>query len=154
MKEYESHIWYEDQVSFMPSSDHLESPKQNPSSSSNSTHNHLSNYHNIPIYPCKKELDHLPSSYQLVPPDQHYFLQHLPLLVQSNSINNNSNIINPNTFLNNSPTFPSSSSLTQEDQIQQITSQDFYNADTHDQLTDWRVLDKFVASQLSHEADH
>lgn len=113
MKEYdESHIWYQDdQVSFLPSD------YQNPPPGCNN----LGNYHNLPLYPCKRELDdNLHSSYKFVlPPEQ------LPLLVESTS------------------------NINRSDQIDQHTTHQY----DHQQLTDWRVLDKFVASQLSHEDD-
>nr|QXO33768.1 VND transcription factor [Betula platyphylla] len=44
-----------------------------------------------------------------------------------------------------------SSTLTQEDHINSFYSS---NEQAVDQVTDWRVLDKFVASQLSHGDDH
>lgn len=126
ISEHESPIWYDDQVSFMQD---LESPKQI------SNHSNLSNYHIVNPYPCKKELD-LP--YQL-PHHPDHFLQ-LPLL----DINHTATL--------------QSSSLTHQDQIQRAHHEQINyrsgplygkSSAVDDQLTDWRVMDKFVASQLS-----
>ncbi|ESR34932.1 hypothetical protein CICLE_v100069882mg, partial [Citrus x clementina] len=56
--------------------------------------------------------------------------------------------------MNHASTLQQSSSLTQEEHMQQNLQ--FFGRDQNyeqavDQVTDWRVLDKFVASQLSQE---
>lgn len=136
-------MWYEENVSFMPE---MDSPKQNSQSTIMTTHQFQNNSF------CKKELENnLNHQYQIAP---HHFLQ-LPLLE------------NPKLFFQTSnssmPLYGSnfqSSSLTQEEHsIQQNQDQKFqpiflsnnYDEQAVDQVTDWRVLDKFVASQLSHE---
>ncbi|XP_020215106.1 NAC domain-containing protein 7 [Cajanus cajan] len=138
--EHDSPCWYEDQVSFMQD---LDSPKQTSQSSL---------VYQIP-YPCKKELDF---PYQL--PRDH-FLQ-LPLL-ESPKLLQSSSTMNPNAVApyvidhaNHSTMLPSS--LIQEEQVGHQNFQYGNNNSNEqvavDQVTDWRVLDKFVASQLSHDA--
>lgn len=88
-----------------------------------------SSYHQR--FPCKQELD-LPYS---MPRDP--FLQ-LPQLESNFDRQNGSTM--------------QSSTLTQEEHIQQSYMNSLYgNEQAVDQVTDWRVLDKFVASQLSQE---
>ena len=158
--EHDSPYWYDDQTSFMPD---LESPNQNSS-------NNNVNYQNIP-YPCKKELDHLIIPYHVTHGHDQNFL---PLLESPNKL-----VQSVITATTSSPS-PSSSSIPGvrlahpatlqpsryarlDDHIQQTrdenypvfhghkSSVDEQVMDGRDQLTDWRVLDKFVASQLSHE---
>lgn len=122
--EQDSPIWYDDQGSFMPD---LDSPKQNPNP------NYVPSYHNQhhSPYPCKKELDF---PYQNLPHHGNFF--QLPLLDSPK-------------LLQTSPM----SAFGQQEQIQQVHSQNlnYYSDQAADQVTDWRVLDKFVASQLSQE---
>lgn len=141
--EHDSPIWYDDQVSFMPD---MESPRQH------SNPNNLSNYH-YPYNPnsCKKEMD---SHYRIPTPD--HFLQ-LPNLESPKMLHQ------PHTSCN--PVLPSYGGLInlnpgishQEHMIHQTLDQNLHsmfrngNEQSGDQVTDWRVLDKFVASQLSHE---
>ncbi|KAK7258232.1 hypothetical protein RIF29_32791 [Crotalaria pallida] len=149
VSEHDSPCWYDDQVCFMQN---LDSPKQITSK----PNNNMMIYQQLPYNnnPCKKELD-LP--YHQFPRDQ--FLQ-LPLLespklLQSASTLSASNNNNPMAV----PYMPSSSALMQEDQsVQQQNFQAtmYGNINTNeqgvdDQVTDWRVLDKFVASQLSQD---
>ncbi|EOY22909.1 NAC domain protein, IPR003441 [Theobroma cacao] len=144
VSEHESPCWYDDQVSFIPD---LDSPKQ--TSQSNMA------YH-IP-YSCKKELD-----LQYHVPHEHYL--QLPLLESPKLLQTPAGAVTCNSMaaygldMNNASTLQSST-LTQEDHIQQTHDQQHLhalygnssNAQAVDQLTDWRVLDKFVASQLSQE---
>ncbi|KAK7822695.1 nac domain-containing protein 7, partial [Quercus suber] len=144
VSEQGSPCWYDDQVSFMPD---LDSPK----------HNSQSNLmYQLPY--CKKELDLVPYH---APHD--HFLQ-LPLLESPKLLQSaptiSSNSLAPYVIDINHATTLQSSSLSQEEQIQhQPHEQNFYvayannncNGQAVDQVTDWRVLDKFVASQLSHE---
>ncbi|KAK1577651.1 hypothetical protein Q3G72_023573 [Acer saccharum] len=156
VSEHESPCWYDDhQVSFMQD---LDSPKQNSQP--------LNLGYHLP-YVCKKELDH---HLQFQVPNHEQFLQ-LPLLESPkvllqttptdnlNSINmagyNGLDIIN---HASSSTNLQSSSSLTlQEEQnlnLHSIFGRDSNNnepAAVDDQVTDWRVLDKFVASQLSQD---
>lgn len=135
MSEHESPIWYDDQVSFMPD---MDSPKQPPN---------MTTYH-YPNYSCKKEQDF---QYQ-IPPD--HFLQ-LPLLESPKLLQappmtmascNSMPIYGLN--MNHAKHLQSSSSvLTQEQNAGHPT----YDQAVDQSVTDWRVLDKFVASQLSHE---
>ncbi|XWS36942.1 hypothetical protein CRYUN_Cryun19dG0001000 [Craigia yunnanensis] len=143
VSEHESPCWYDDQVSFIPD---LESPKQ--TSQSNMAY-HLA-------YSCKKELD---LQYQV--PHKHYF--QLPLLESPKLLQTSGAAVSCNSMaafgldMNNTSNLQSSS-LTQEDHIQQTHEQYLHalygnssNEQAVDQVTDWRVLDKFVASQLSQE---
>uniref|UniRef100_A0A7N2MIC6 NAC domain-containing protein n=2 Tax=Quercus lobata TaxID=97700 RepID=A0A7N2MIC6_QUELO len=144
VNEQGSPCWYDDQVSFMPD---LDSPK----------HNSQSNLvYQLPY--CKKELDLVPYH---APHD--HFLQ-LPLLESPKLLQSaptiSSNSLAPYVIDINHATTLQSSSISQEEQIQhQPHEQNFYvayannncNGQAVDQVTDWRVLDKFVASQLSHE---
>ncbi|XP_060211586.1 NAC domain-containing protein 7-like [Lycium barbarum] len=135
--EHGSPIWYDDQLSFMQD---MDSPKPN----------YINHYPNN--YPnCKKELDNL--HYQIPPHHQnhHQFLHQLPLL------ETNSKLVAapPGTISCSSmPVFGinvnQSSMLTQE----RIPPTFANNEQVADQLTDWRVLDKFVASQLSQEDEN
>ncbi|XP_059666961.1 NAC domain-containing protein 7-like [Cornus florida] len=133
MSEHESPIWYDDQVSFMPD---LDSPKQ--ASQCNP------NYHYS--YSCKKEID---LQYEM--PHEHFNqLQTAP----SESCNS---VAAYGLDINNGSSFRSSS-FVQEEHVQQNNHQNlhFIYGDNNnieqtgldDQVTDWRVLDKFVASQM------
>lgn len=151
MSEHESASWYDDQVSIMPD---IDSPNQ-----SNSQSNIL--YH-IPHIPCKKELDNLP--YQL-PQDHQYYLSHLPHLESPKLLQSSltCNSLSPYPDINNSSTLMPSSSLAQDQEHFQVqihgqnlnntTAILYGNASEQalDQVMDWRVFDKFVASQLSQE---
>ncbi|XP_075501074.1 NAC domain-containing protein 7-like isoform X2 [Primulina tabacum] len=132
MGEHDSPIWYDDQVSFMQD---MDSPNQ---------HSRSNLQYPYPNYnSCKKELD---LQYGIT---QDHFLQ-LPLLESSkmasfpglNNMNIGSNFLHP-------------SGLNQEQiHIDQNFHSMFKNNDeknSNDQVTDWRILDKFVASQLSQE---
>ncbi|XP_022738093.1 NAC domain-containing protein 7-like [Durio zibethinus] len=142
VNEHESQCWYDDQVSFIPD---LDSPKQ--TSQSNMAH-HLS-------YSCKKELD---LQYQV--PHEHYLqlpLLEIPKLLQTQGAVTCNTMAALGLDMNNASTLQSSSMI-QEDHIHQTHEQHLNalydnssNEQAADQLTDWRVLDKFVASQLSQE---
>ncbi|KAK7252665.1 hypothetical protein RIF29_36777 [Crotalaria pallida] len=135
MGEYGSPCWYDDQVSFMQE---------------HNSHSPLYAATHHRQYPCKQELE-LMQQYTM-----HHdasFLQ-LPQLespkVPHQSYNNNGSALQT-----------SSLSTTQEESIQQCQLQSMqlmmYGNNSNDQaveqVMDWRVLDKFVASQLSHD-DH
>ncbi|KAK2379599.1 NAC domain-containing protein [Trifolium repens] len=154
MNEHDSPCWYDDQVSFMQD---MDSPNQ--TSQSNLI------YQQLP-YPCKKELDNLP--YQNLPRD--HFLN-LPLLESPKLLQSSSNITsNPmvtttyGTIYHANSMLPSSSMLLQEEHIINPNQQNFHAMYGNDNsnieqgvvdeqvTTDWRVLDKFVASQLSQDA--
>ncbi|KAL3755894.1 NAC domain-containing protein 7 [Eucalyptus grandis] len=129
MSEHGSPCWYDDQSSFMPD---LDSPKQ-------ISHPNYA-YHHVP-YACKKELD-----FQYQVPQEH-FLQ-LPLLEIPKMLNSS---VAPLVGLHMNhaiSTMQSSSAITEEEHIEKTNNS---SAQLADQLTDWRVLDKFVASQLSQE---
>ncbi|KAG4933140.1 hypothetical protein JHK87_047142 [Glycine soja] len=143
----QSPCWYDEQVSFMQD---LESPRRSISLPYASYH-----HHHHPS--CKPELMEL--QYNNIPHDAFLQLPQLesPKVTQSacsvvpygyeNNNNNNNN--------NNGSTLQFSS-LTQEEQLQYCNNQQshhsLYGSNDHavDQVTDWRVLDKYVASQLSH----
>lgn len=145
MNEHGSPCWYEEPMSFMPD---LESPNQ--SSHSNFPH-HVSNF------PCKKEVEYLPYQQAQVPQDNHNFL-HLPLLESQKLANTFALDVNLQTS-NFQPSAPKQLNIHQQQQ-QQLSDQNLLflfdnnnNCDeqTMDELTDWRVFDKYVASQLSQE---
>ncbi|KAF5734431.1 NAC domain protein [Tripterygium wilfordii] len=136
MGEYDSPCWYDDQLSFMPPDG--ESPRRISQFYSSSYHPHH--------YPaCKQELHHqLQQQHYNMPPQHHHdpFLQ-LPQL-ESPKL--------PQSAASVSVPYGNSTLTTQEDQ--QLQHNLSNNSDQAvDQVTDWRVLDKFVASQLSH-GDH
>ena len=181
VSEHESPCWYDDQVSFMPE---LESPKHNSTTnvvvSSNLANYQLLPYPNCK----KEQLDHhhhhhLP--YQLLPHEHFLPLLESPkVLLQSAAASTSSSLV----LNHNAAALQSSISLrsSQEDHDQRMQQshddhQNFHalvygnnnstttttttndhqqpaGMDDHDQLTDWRVLDKFVASQLSNEDHH
>ncbi|XP_016697153.1 NAC domain-containing protein 7 isoform X1 [Gossypium hirsutum] len=121
VSQYESPCWYDDQVSFTPD---LASPMQNMA------------YHHLP-YSCKKELD---LKYQA--PNEHYL--QLPLL-------DSPKLLHPSVEafgldINNASTLQE----THEQHLQTLYA-NTNNEHAADQVTDWRILDKFVASQLSQE---
>ncbi|KAK8516366.1 hypothetical protein V6N13_047068 [Hibiscus sabdariffa] len=131
MGEYEPSCWYDDQVSFVQE---LESPKRIPQPYAATYHHH---------YPCKQELQ---LQYNM-PHDLFLQLPHL----ESPKVPQSAASMSCNSFI------PYNGS-TQEEQLHQGHHQNlnsFYNTTIDhqavDQVTDWRVLDKFVASQLSHE---
>ncbi|KAJ6326923.1 hypothetical protein OIU78_013916 [Salix suchowensis] len=141
VNDYDSPCWYDDQVSFMPE---IDSPRRISQPYASYLHH----------YTCKQELE-LPYN---VPHDP--FLQ-LPQLespkVQSGATASSNSAIAYAYDRTNGSTLQSST-LTQEEQMQQFHQQNlnsFYSNNNSeqavDQVTDWRVLDKFVASQLSHE---
>ncbi|XP_038904529.1 NAC domain-containing protein 7-like [Benincasa hispida] len=138
MNEHESPCWYEEPGSFMPD---LDSPNQ---SSHSNFPNHMSNF------PCKKEAEYLPYQQAQVPQDHHFL--HLPLLEGQKLANTFALDIN----LQTSNFQPSAAKIQQQqlsDQNLLFLFDDNNNNDeqTIDQLTDWRVFDKYVASQLSQE---
>lgn len=139
LSEHDSPVWYDDHVSFMPD---MESPKQH-------SYNPNLSYNNYPYTnSCKKEM----ALHYGIPPD--HFLQ-LPLLESPKVLQAAAGMscrplnINPVTNLQ-SPGF-------NQDHVHQTLDQNFHsvfrNNGEHsgEQVTDWRVLDKFVASQLSQE---
>ncbi|GLU05619.1 hypothetical protein SLE2022_227110 [Rubroshorea leprosula] len=138
MGEYDSPCWYDDQVSFMQE---LDSPRRIPQP--------YTQYHHH--YPCKQELE---LQYNL-PHDPYLQLPQLesPKVPQSGtrSVSCINSVV---PFAGNNL----QSSLSQEEQMQpgghhQSLNSVYGNSNDQavDQVTDWRVLDKFVASQLSHE---
>ncbi|XP_043715171.1 NAC domain-containing protein 7-like [Telopea speciosissima] len=131
MREHESPCWYDEPVSFIPEPD---SP--NP-------------------YSCKQELE-----LQFHMSNIGSFLQ-LPQLESPKFPHSTAasgsccSVAAYGLDVNNHGSTLQSSSISQEEQIQQNHHQydmnSLYNEQAVDQVTDWRVLDKFVASQLSHE---
>ncbi|CAA3019867.1 NAC domain-containing protein 7-like [Olea europaea var. sylvestris] len=140
VSEHDSPIWYDDQVSFMPE---IDSPKQQ-----------NLDYH-YPYNSSKKELD---LQYQM-PPDLH-FLNQLPLLespkmVQPPTSMSCSSISTYGGIHINNLSHSFQSSIQSHDQhnFHSVYRNSTTEQPAGDQMTDWRVLDKFVASQLSHEED-
>ncbi|KAK8626161.1 hypothetical protein V6N13_133813 [Hibiscus sabdariffa] len=138
MGEYESSSWYDDQVSFVHE---LESPKRVPQPYAATYPHH---------YPCKQELL---LQYNM-PHDPFLQLPHL----ESPKVPQSAASMSCNSVIPYNGSTLQSSTLTQEEHLHQRHHQNlnsFYNTTIDhqavDQVTDWRVLDKFVASQLSHE---
>ncbi|KAJ8443202.1 hypothetical protein Cgig2_005753 [Carnegiea gigantea] len=147
-REHESPSWFEDQVCFNPD---MNSSKQGTSQSNN--------LHNFPLYNHKNELlDHQHHIPFCIPQEQH--LIHLPFLENSilvlhspHGVNNCNNALVPcGVDINQGgctmPQFHDDSH--QNAPMGLIVSNIDANLDG-DQVTDWRVLDRFVASQLSQE---
>ena len=168
MNDHESPYWYDDQVSLMSD---LDSPQQPPSQSNNN--NTIINYSS---YTYKKELNHHHINHNnhshshnhghrlpfQIPQEQAHLMQY-PLFENSKMLlgpsshgNSNSALVHYNLDMN------LHSSL--DVNVQHIDNNNHNNAstlliennngdeqDVLDQVTDWRVLDKFVASQLSQE---
>lgn len=138
--EHESPCWYDEQVPFMPD---LDSPK---GLAPDMGYNHP--------YPCKQELEmnyHIPrNTFVQLPQLESPKFPNSTVTLSGNSITAYALDINQGSTLQ-------SSTLTQEEQTNQshhLQMNSVYNTSTEqavDQVTDWRVLDKFVASQLSHE---
>ncbi|CAI0413683.1 unnamed protein product [Linum tenue] len=141
--EYESPCWYDDQVSFMQE---LDSPRQIPHhqhqqpylspSSSYLHHQHQRYLH------CKQEVDQLQYNMSQNHHQHHHNLESFlqlpqlesPKLPSNANCNNSSSSMVPNYSYEKN----NYNSNATDDQEQAVA-------------TDWRVLDKFVASQLSHE---
>ncbi|KAA8521889.1 hypothetical protein F0562_012797 [Nyssa sinensis] len=145
MDEHESPCWYDDQISFMPDFD---SPRRISQPYSSYHYQHSS----------KQELDQLQYNMPHEP-----FLQ-LPQLespkVPPSLANASCNSVVPYNFNRNNGSTLQSSTLTQEEHVQQNNQQNMNSlySNNNEQaveqvVTDWRVLDKFVASQLSQEDD-
>ncbi|KAL3499524.1 hypothetical protein ACH5RR_038617 [Cinchona calisaya] len=134
--DHESLFWYDEQVSFMPDFD---SPKRIPQP--------YTSYN--PHYSGKQELE---LQYNNIPHHHDAFLQQLPQL-ESPKVPQSYGLIDHRSINIGSSILQSSAHLQQSHQAQMLYS-DHNNTDQNqavDQVTDWRVLDKFVASQLSHE---
>ncbi|KAG8486686.1 hypothetical protein CXB51_019977 [Gossypium anomalum] len=143
MGEYESSCWYDGQVSFMQE---LDSPRRIPQP-------YASYYHR---YPCKPELKLQYNS----PHDPTFQLPQLenPNVQQYSAASLSCNSVVPDgNYDGKTGSTLQSSTLTQEEHTHPTHQQNlksFYDSTSEqavDQVTDWRVLDKFVASQLSHE---
>ncbi|KAM7491256.1 hypothetical protein LguiA_034177 [Lonicera macranthoides] len=128
MDDHDSICWYDEQVSFMPDFNSPNRPYSNPS---------YNNHH----YPCKQELELQYNNN--IPQHDSLFLQ-LPHLESPKM---------PYSFdtSNNNATNLHSSREEQIISTQQENINSIYVNNTDDQVTDWRVMDKFVASQLSQE---
>lgn len=147
-REHESPSWFEDQVSFKPD---MNSSKQGTSQSNN--------LHNFPSYNHKNELlDHQHHIPFCIPQEQHLihhpFIENSVLVLHSpHGVNNCNNALVPyGVDINQGdctmPQFHDDSH--QNAPVDLIVSNIDANLEG-DQVTDWRVLDKFVASQLSQE---
>ncbi|KAG2408340.1 NAC domain-containing protein [Vigna angularis] len=141
----QSPCWYDEQVSFMQD---FESPRR--------ISQPYASYHQH--HPCKPELMEL--QYNNIPHDAFLQLPQLesPKLTHSAPSLSCSSVVpfayETSNNKNNGSTLQFSS-LSQEEQIQYChqQSQNSLYDNAVDQVTDWRVLDKFVASQLSHNQD-
>ncbi|CAH8256087.1 unnamed protein product [Arabidopsis lyrata] len=162
--------WYDDQLSFMASELDSSSPRQFlPNHYYNRHHHHHQqtlpcglnassayafNNNNNPNLQCKQELElHYNHMVQHQQQNHHLresmFLQ-LPQLESPTSNCNSNN--NNNT--RNIGKLQKSSNISHEEQLQQGNqsfSTLYYDQGVEQMTTDWRVFDKFVASQLSNE---
>lgn len=133
--EYESPCWYDEAASFMQEFD-----RHSPSTRINNHHNHISP---SPYYACKQEFEVQYNMNNL--PHHDPFLQ----LPQLESPNNNHKLPNTTIFTTNITTFD------HHHHRNTTNTMSFYDQpvvmDDDQVVTDWRVFDKFVASQLSHE---
>nr|XP_043634747.1 NAC domain-containing protein 7-like [Erigeron canadensis] len=142
--------WYDDQqVSFMPETD---SPIIQNNIRFNSSGN-SSNYQSYPYSSCKREeLDHHQlQNYQVTTP--HHYPQ-LPLLESPKLVQTcSSSTPVYGSVINQGSNHMQPSLVTQDHSNNNIQihhqGQSYYN----DQVTDWRLLDKFVASQLLNQGD-
>lgn len=170
--------WYDDQLSFMASGLDSSSPQQfHPNHHYNRQQHHHQqtlpcglnassayafNNNNNPNLQCKQELElHYNHMVQHQQQNHHLresmsFLQ-LPQLESPtsncNSLPNGSSNNNKNTT-RNIGNLQQSSNLSHEEQLQQGNqsfSSLYYDQGVEQVTTDWRILDKFVASQLSNE---
>ncbi|KAK9103197.1 hypothetical protein Sjap_020451 [Stephania japonica] len=137
--EHGSPCWYDEQVSFMPE---LDSPKRV------AQPDHHMGYHHH-AYPCKQELE---LQYQ-IPHESFLQLPQLesPKLPQHTTANvSNCNSINIAYGLDINH---GKEQMQQSHHQRNINSLLFNNKNEQvaDQVTDWRILDKFVASQLSQD---
>ncbi|KAL3334530.1 hypothetical protein AABB24_030984 [Solanum stoloniferum] len=137
--EHGSPIWYDDQLSFMQD---MDSPKP-----IHPQINYINHYPNN--YPnCKKEFDNL--HYQ-IPPQNHQFLHQLPLLETTKVVAAPPCFSSMPIFGNINVNRPA---LLTQDQHVHPTFATNDNQQVADQVTDWRVLHKLVASQLSQEDEN
>ncbi|CAI0476868.1 unnamed protein product [Linum tenue] len=166
--EYESPCWYDDQVSFMQE---LDSPRQiprhqhqQPYPSPSSSYLHHQHQHYLQ---CKQEVDQLQYNISLSHHQNHHNLESFlqlpqlesPKLPSNANCNNLSSPMLPNYSYekNNGTLLQHEEVHIQQSHKQHHTLSSVYNNNTTNDLqeqvvaTDWRVLDKFVASQLSHE---
>ncbi|XP_074281869.1 NAC domain-containing protein 7-like [Silene latifolia] len=150
ISEHESPYWYDDQASLMSD---LDSPKQSYQSNNNILNNDLT-------YTRKKsEIDHnnLHNLHFQIP-HQNHLIHQLPLLEPSKVTNTNYNINNNNALILHGLSQAIPSNSTQQIAVNNVNTHNapsmvFDDQGVFDQLTDWRVLDKFVASQLSQDND-
>lgn len=144
LSEHDSPVWYDDHVSFMPE---MESPKQ---------HSYPNLSYNYPYTSCKKEMTNLQYG---IPHD--HFLQ-LPLLespkvLQAQAAMSCLPVASSGPGLNMNPGSNLLPSGFTQEHIHQTLDQNFHSVfrnnseQSAEQVTDWRVLDKFVASQLSQD---
>ncbi|XP_029120187.1 NAC domain-containing protein 7 [Elaeis guineensis] len=130
VSEHESPCWYDEQTSFMPD---LDSPKRIVPQPDMAYHQHL--------YSCKPDLE----LHHLMPQDPFHQLPQLESPKLPNYVNHGC-ALQPSSVAPEDPMLPGH-------QLQFIS---IYNCSgsndlSVEQVTDWRVLDKFVASQLSHD---
>ncbi|KAK6935223.1 NAC domain [Dillenia turbinata] len=152
--EQESCSWYDhDQVSFMP--DELDySPRRLlPHPYTNNSYN----YHHLQL-PCKQELVELHYANNMNTTPTHDSYLQLPQLesprVPQSAASATCTSLSPYASFersnnNHNASTMQSSTLTQDQNMNNPPV--FLNERAVDQVTDWRVFDKFVASQLSHE---
>ncbi|XP_057521009.1 NAC domain-containing protein 7-like isoform X1 [Amaranthus tricolor] len=142
----DSPCWYDDQLSFMSD---MDSPRRLiPHQHPNYHHIPNCNFHHHQMYPCKQEHEIVP--YNISHHDPYLQLPQLesPKMPQPSAICTS---IPP--YGSTSTNLPSSI-LTQEQILHSIYGNNNCGSNQQvvdDQVTDWRVLDKFVASQLSQD---
>lgn len=142
--EYESPCWYEDQASFMQD---LESPRRN---------------NNNPYYACKQELElqyNIHEAFLQLPQLESPKFAHQQSSSSSPTIPNNIYTTNINAYDHHHHSHSNNINVngfctTMHSQIYGNIIVNDHQSGVVDQVTDWRVLDKFVASQLSQEDQH
>lgn len=167
--------WYDDQLSFMASELDSDSPRRIlPNHHHYNRHHHRQplpyglnatsayalNNNNNPNLQCKQELElHYNHMVQHQQQNHHLHESMFLQLPQLESPNSNCNSLpygssNNNNNTRNIGNLQQSANLSQEEQLQQGNqsfSSLYYDQGVEQVSTDWRVLDKFVASQLSNE---
>lgn len=141
-EQYDQSHWYDDQVSFMQD---LESPNR-------TSHPYNASYHNH-HHPCKPELEMQYNNN--IPHHLHDSFLQLPQL-ESPKFTHSSATTLQFPPLNTQQHHQNQMQMQMQMQMQYLHQQSLQHYDHQavvesDQVTDWRVLDKFVASQLSHD---
>ncbi|KAG7658225.1 unnamed protein product [Arabidopsis thaliana] len=160
-----SQHWYDDQLSFMASEIISSSPRQFLPNHHYNRHHHQQTLpcglnafnNNNPNLQCKQELElHYNQMVQHQQQNHHLRESMFLQLPQLESPTSNCNSDNNNNNTRNISNLQKSSNISHEEQLQQGNqsfSSLYYDQGVEQMTTDWRVLDKFVASQLSNDEE-